>query len=188
MASLERLTVRPAHLGDVDVLVDFSAEMARETEGRTLDRERLRRGTLAVFESPERGFYMVAEVSDSRRVVGQLLVTYEWSDWRNATFWWIQSVYVRKDWRRQGVYRLMHEAVLAQARGRKDVCGIRLYVERDNRMAQAVYRRVGLTPSAYRVFEEDFVLARRDHRRKPAKRGGAPTLSQKLRKPHGTVR
>jgi GNAT superfamily N-acetyltransferase len=165
----------------VEVLVDFSAAMALETEGLTLDRERLRRGTLAVLESSARGFYLVAERLGraSKEVVGQLLVTYEWSDWRNATFWWIQSVYVHPNWRRRGVYRRMHEAVLTQARARKDVCGLRLYVERGNRMAQAAYRQVGLTPSAYRVFEEDFVLTRTEHRRKPAKRGDAPVPSKK---------
>ncbi|MBM4121345.1 MAG: GNAT family N-acetyltransferase [Nitrospira sp.] len=181
MARLERLTVRPARLEDADVLVGFSAAMALETEGRTLDREQLRRGTLAVLKSPARGFYLVAERlgGASREVVGQLLVTYEWSDWRNATFWWIQSVYVHPNWRRQGVYRRMHEAVFTQARARKDVCGLRLYVERENRMAQAVYRRVGLTPSSYLVFDEDFVLARRDHRSKLAKGRGAPIPSKR---------
>ncbi|MEW6545171.1 MAG: GNAT family N-acetyltransferase [Nitrospirota bacterium] len=158
----DELTVRYAGPEDVDTLVDFSAAMAKETEGRALDRERLRRGTLAVFESPDRGFYLVAEVGQGagRQVVGQLLVTYEWSDWRNATFWWIQSVYVHPAWRRRGVYRRLHETVLQWARERKDVCGIRLYVEGENRIAQAAYVRAGLAPSSYRVFEQDFVLPR----------------------------
>jgi predicted GNAT family acetyltransferase len=90
--------------------------------------------------------------------VGQLLVTYEWSDWRNATFWWIQSVYVVPEWRRQGVYRAMHHAVLADARSRPEVCGVRLYVERHNEVAQTAYVRVGLKEAAYTMFEEDFVL------------------------------
>lgn len=184
MSTIRQLILRPARLGDVEALVDFSAAMALETEGRTLDRERLRQGILAVLELPARGFYLVAERPDgssggaSNEVVGQLLVTYEWSDWRNATFWWIQSVYVHEAWRRRGVYRRMHEAVLAQARARKDVCGVRLYVEGENKTAQAVYQRVGLTPSAYRVFEDDFVLARREQRRKPVKEG-KPSSSQR---------
>ncbi|TAJ32365.1 MAG: N-acetyltransferase [Nitrospirae bacterium] len=163
----DQLIVRSARLGDVDVLVDFSAAMAKETEGRVLDGARLRQGTLAVLESPARGFYLVAELPGASSggstpgVVGQLLVTYEWSDWRNATFWWIQSVYVHEAWRRRGVYRRMHEAVLEQAKARKDVCGVRLYVEQENTTAQTVYQRVGLMPSAYRVFEEDFILAKR---------------------------
>lgn len=163
MTSLDRLMIRPARLDDLDVLVQFSAAMAQETEGRALDVERLRRGTAAVFESPARGFYRVAEWpgQPTGQVIGQLLITFEWSDWRNAAFWWIQSVYVRPDWRRRGVYRRMHEAIVQEARARPDVCGLRLYVERENRAAQTAYGRVGLLPAAYRVFEEDFVLPRR---------------------------
>ncbi|MGH7228346.1 MAG: GNAT family N-acetyltransferase [Nitrospiraceae bacterium] len=165
MSALNQLIVRLARPGDVDALVNFSAAMAIETEGRTLDRERLRRGTLAVLTSPARGFYLVAELPEGSMtvVVGQLLVTYEWSDWRNATFWWIQSVYVHPNWRRHGVYRRMHESVLAQARAQEEVCGVRLYVEASNTVAQTVYRRVGLSPSPYQVFETDFVLPRGDH-------------------------
>ena len=165
MSALNQLIVRLARPGDVDALVTFSAAMAIETEGRSLDTERLRRGTLAVLKSPARGFYLVAELPEGSLtvVVGQLLVTYEWSDWRNATFWWIQSVYVHPNWRRHGVYRRMHESVLAQARAQEEVCGVRLYVEASNTVAQTVYRRVGLSPSPYQVFETDFVLPRGDH-------------------------
>jgi GNAT superfamily N-acetyltransferase len=165
MSAHNQLIVRLARPGDVDALVNFSAAMAIETEGRTLDTERLRRGTLAVLKSPARGFYLVAELPEGSLtvVVGQLLVTYEWSDWRNATFWWIQSVYVHPNWRRHGVYRRMHESVLAQARAQGEVCGVRLYVEASNTVAQTVYRRVGLSPSPYQVFETDFVLPRGDH-------------------------
>nr|MBI3612697.1 GNAT family N-acetyltransferase [Nitrospirota bacterium] len=159
----ERFLVRPAHVGDLDRLVNFSLAMAQETEGRQLDQTLLRQGTKALFDEPARGFYLVAEVQHqpTPTVVGQLMVTFEWSDWRNATFWWIQSVYVRPDWRRQGIYRAMHDHVLREARERKDVCCVRLYVEQENRGAQTAYQRVGLLPSAYQVFEEDFVLAKR---------------------------
>jgi GNAT superfamily N-acetyltransferase len=156
--------VRPASAEDVDMLARFSAAMAHETEGRSLDTKRLRAGTAAVLAAPERGFYLVAEIpGDSARpaeVVGQLLVTFEWSDWRNATFWWIQSVYVPPTWRRRGIYRKMHEAVVAQARARPDVCGIRLYVEGENQVAKKVYQKVGLQRSPYEVYEQDFVLTR----------------------------
>ena len=159
----ERVLVRPAHVGDLDLLVNFSLAMAQETEGRQLDTARLRQGTQAVFDEPTRGFYLVAEIKGRSEptIVGQLMVTFEWSDWRNATFWWIQSVYVRPGWRRQGVYRAMHQHVLREAKERKDVCGVRLYVEKENLGAQQAYHRVGLSPSAYQVFEEDFVLAKR---------------------------
>jgi GNAT superfamily N-acetyltransferase len=166
---LNHLIVRPAILEDLDTLVRFSAAMALETEGRRLDKARLRQGTRAVLDSPARGFYTVAELTDRspRLVVGQLLITFEWSDWRNAMFWWIQSVYVDPAWRRQGVYRAMHAAVREQAKQRGDICGIRLYVEGGNRVAKAVYGRVGLAPSSYHVFEDDFVLPKQSsHRRK----------------------
>lgn len=160
-APLGNLVIRPARYEDVDTLVRFSAAMALETEGRRLDEARLRQGIQAVLDSPARGFYTVAELREPPPgfVIGQLLVTFEWSDWRNATFWWIQSVYVDPAWRRQGVYRKMHETILQQARQLGNVCGIRLYVERDNAVAKAVYKKVGLMPSSYRIFEEDFVLS-----------------------------
>lgn len=161
---LNGLIIRPAKTDDVDALVRFSAAMALETEGRRLDEARLRQGTQAVLDSPSRGFYTVAELMDRspRLVVGQLLVTFEWSDWRNATFWWIQSVYVDAAWRRRGVYRKMHESVLEQARRQGDVCGIRLYVEEANAVAKTVYGKVGLGDSSYQVFENDFVLERKE--------------------------
>lgn len=157
---LNDLIVRQATREDLDTLVRFSAAMALETEGRRLDESRLRQGTQAVLDFPARGFYTVAELTgrSPRLVVGQLLVTFEWSDWRNAAFWWIQSVYVDSAWRRQGVYRRMHEGILGQARQQGDVCGVRLYVEGENAVAKTVYAKVGLNASSYHVFEEDFVL------------------------------
>lgn len=162
MSQAGPVEVRIASHTDLDVLVNFSAAMAMETEGRRLDYDRLRRGVQAVLESSAHGFYVVSERHDaeSRTVVGQLLVTYEWSDWRNATFWWIQSVYVHPMWRRQGIYRQMHEHVVYAAKARRGVCGIRLYVEEHNKTAQIVYREVGLRPAGYLVFEEDFLLSR----------------------------
>lgn len=159
-----QMIVRPALPEDIDSIVAFSAAMALETEGRQLDQARLREGTQSLFASPNHGFFIVAELSeaDGPRLVGQLMITYEWSDWRNAVFWWVQSVYVAPAWRRQGVYRLMHNTIVARAKADPKVCGIRLYVEQDNRTAQTVYQRVGLAPSAYAVYEQDFVLARPD--------------------------
>jgi ribosomal protein S18 acetylase RimI-like enzyme len=95
------------------------------------------------------------------------MITYEWSDWRNGVFWWIQSVYVDPVWRRRAVFRRMHEAVMSRARADAKVCGIRLYVEEDNHTAQAVYQRLGLARSAYRVYEEDFVLSKQSVRKAP---------------------
>ncbi len=150
------LGVRRATLQDMDVLVEFNSALALESEGKTLDRRRLRDGVAPLFDGDDRGYYLVAEAEG--RVVGQLLITYEWSDWRNAYFWWIQSVYVASEWRRRGVYRRLHEYVLDEARLRGDVCGVRLYVDRDNHVAQQVYSSLGMDRSHYDMFEVDFVL------------------------------
>lgn len=157
------IVVRQAGFGDVETLIEFSAAMAQETEGRCLDRDRLRNGTRAVLNTPERGFFLVAEVHDQDRprLAGQLMVTFEWSDWRNGVFWWVQSVYVDQTYRRQGVYRAMHAEIVAKAATDPQVCGIRLYAEQNNHEAQTVYQRVGLVPAGYVVYEQDFVLSKR---------------------------
>lgn len=164
MPVYHRLNVRLARIEDAATIVSFSAAMALETEGRHLDCGRLHNGTMALLNSPDRGFFMVAELeqADDRQLVGQLMITFEWSDWRNGPFWWIQSVYVAPAWRRQSVFRRMHQTVMATAKTNPNVCGIRLYVEENNSVAQAVYRKVGLTPSSYAIFETDFVLARQN--------------------------
>lgn len=151
-----RVKVRSATHADLEALLRFSAAMAKETEGRTLDEARLRQGIRAVLDSPERGRYLVAEAGTT--VVGQMLITFEWSDWRNGVFWWIQSVYVDPEARRRGVYRSLHAQVLREARASREVCGVRLYVEKENAAAQATYARLGMSPTAYQVFEQDFVL------------------------------
>ena len=159
--TIENLSIREATRSDLDLLVDFNTAMALETENRHLDRERLCAGTNSILESNSRGVYLVGEVhsrTQSSQVVGQLLITYEWSDWRNANFWWIQSAYVHPAWRSQGVFRSLYQYVVQQARSRSDVCGVRLYVEQGNATAQAVYDKLGLECTPYRVFEVDFVL------------------------------
>jgi GNAT superfamily N-acetyltransferase len=162
MPSLDHLNVRLARPEDAVTIASFSAAMALETEGRRLDLDRLHKGTIALLESIDRGFFMVAELEQAgdRQLLGQLMITFEWSDWRNGVFWWIQSVYVDPVWRRQSIFRRMHETVMATAKTSPNVCGVRLYVEEKNNVAQAVYRKVGLTPSPYAIFETDFVLAR----------------------------
>jgi GNAT superfamily N-acetyltransferase len=130
--------------------------MGTETEGILLDRRRLHRGVKAILSDPTKGFYLLAEVD--RKIVGQTMITREWSDWRNGNFWWIQSVYVQPAYRRRGVYRALHESVVALGRRRKDVCGVRLYVDRHNTTAQKVYKKLGMKRSNYDMFGEDFVL------------------------------
>lgn len=158
MTSRQEWNIRLGRLADVERLVAFSQAMAFETEGRRLDTDRLQRGTRALLNSTIHGFFLVAEQTQTKHVVGQLMITYEWSDWRNASFWWIQSVYVDPAWRRQGIFRSLHAQVIERAKADPGVCGVRLYVESENRIAQEVYRKVGLKPSSYAVFENDFVL------------------------------
>ena len=165
--NVEMFSIRLATVDDVQTLVDFNMAMALETEQRRLDHHQLRAGVLALLAHPQYGFYIMAETPGDEicTVVGQLMITFEWSDWRNGVFWWVQSVYVRPEWRRRGVYRVMHEHVVKEAKGDPQVCGIRLYVEQRNHGAQTVYQRVGLTPSGYALFEQDFILpTRASHR------------------------
>ena len=148
--------VRRATRADIPRLCEFQQNMARETEGKSLDADVLAAGIGAVFDSPLKGFYIVAEAADE--VAGSLLLTYEWSDWRAATFLWIQSVYVDAAWRRRGVYRALHSHVVDMAEAREDVCGVRLYVERENTVAQQTYDSLGMTRSHYDMFEIDFAF------------------------------
>ena len=128
--------------------------MAAETEDLGLDPERLKAGIEYLLKHPAEGFYLVAEQDST--AVGTLMVTYEWSDWRNGRFWWIQSVYVPPEARRRGVYRALHSAVRARAGEDEQACGIRLYVEQENTGAQRTYERIGMTQTHYRLYEESF--------------------------------
>ena len=150
------LSVRPASIEDLEIIVANNIAMARETEGKALDPDTVRRGTRAALKDPALGFYFLAERGG--RVVGQLMITFEWSDWRDAVFWWIQSVYVAPEARRGGVYRALYQRVLEEARRAGNVCGIRLYVERHNAGAQATYRSMGMSPTVYEMYEVDFPI------------------------------
>ena len=125
--------------------------MARETEDVSLDTAVCTRGVHAVFDDPSRGRYFVAE--EGWRVVASLLITYEWSDWRDGVVWWIQSVYVRPELRKRGVYAGLYRYVQSKANGDASVRGIRLYVDRRNSVAQKVYTRLGMNGEHYLVFE-----------------------------------
>ena len=150
------ILVRRAERDDARRIISFQQDMALETEGKTLDESLVSAGVDAVFSDSNKGFYLVAETGGI--VVGSLLITYEWSDWRNATFWWIQSVFVDADYRRRGVYTAMHNHALREARQSEDICGIRLYVERSNHNAQKTYKSLGMDHSHYDLYEIDFVL------------------------------
>jgi ribosomal protein S18 acetylase RimI-like enzyme len=155
---MSEITVRAATPADAEFLVRGNAAMALETEGISLDLDRLRDGVHAVFEKPSRGVYYVAEAGGRR--AGMMMVTYEWSDWRNGDFWWIQSVYVEKEFRGQGVFTSLYRNVESLAQTNSGVVGLRLYVEHENGRAQATYERVGMAKTVYEMFEVDFVLRR----------------------------
>ena len=145
------IIIREADSEDTARIVLFNQAMARETEGRELDRKVLTKGVEALLRDPARGRYFVAVKGDE--VVGQVMITTEWSDWRNGLVWWLQSVYVSKLHRREGVYRMLHDHVRETALSEK-VLGIRLYVERDNLAAQETYRALGMLASQYLMYEE----------------------------------
>ncbi|MGE3467732.1 MAG: N-acetyltransferase family protein [Pyrinomonadaceae bacterium] len=147
------MNIRIAHATDAASLVEFNQAMALETEGKRLDGEKIRRGVASVFDDESKGFYAVAEKDGS--IVGGLMVTYEWSDWRNAWFWWIQSVYILPEVRGQKLYRRMYDFVKRRAADAGNVCGFRLYVESDNVKAQKVYDAVGMHASHYLMYEEE---------------------------------
>jgi GNAT superfamily N-acetyltransferase len=146
------IRVRIAEPKDIETIAELNLAMSWETEGKRLDPATLTQGIRAVFENPVHGFYVVAECDG--RVVGCLLITFEWSDWRNGLFWWIQSLYVRPAWRRSGVFRRLHDFIKAEALRRPELCGLRLYVEQSNDVAQRAYRQMGMECSTYQLYEE----------------------------------
>ena len=125
--------------------------MAWETEHKRLDPPTLEKGVRALLQGKQTGFYMVATSGDS--VVGSLMITTEWSDWRNGQFWWIQSVYVLPEYRRQGIYRNLYESVQALAHEESDVLGFRLYVEQENETAKRTYENLGMKKTVYELYE-----------------------------------
>ncbi len=146
------MDIRLAGPEDAVRLVEFNQEMAMETEGRSLDPETLKAGVEAVFSDKYKGFYVVAV--ETNEIVGGLLVTYEWSDWRNNWFWWIQSVYIVKQFRGKQIYSRMYDFVQQKAKDAGNVCGFRLYVEKENIHAQKVYKKLGMDESYYLMFEQ----------------------------------
>lgn len=150
------IILRDAQRSDIDQLVEFNRAHAAEVEDKGLNTNTLKRGIAHLLDEPRDGFYIIAErVGRTPQAVGTLMVTKEWSDWRNAFFWWIQSVYVAPQFRRSGVYSAMHQEVSTRARA-GGACGLRLYVEKDNTGAQAVYRRHDMDNSDYLMFEADW--------------------------------
>jgi len=145
------ITLRAARIQDKEMITDFNTRMALETEEKALDRATLLKGVQALLEDPLKGRYYLAE-DGSGTPVGQLMVTYEWSDWRNENIWWIQSVFVTENMRGKGIYKALYAKVCedALAAGTQT---IRLYVERNNTVAQQVYEKLGMTETVYKLYE-----------------------------------
>ena len=151
------MKIRRARLTDAAAIADFNRRMAWETEKLRLEPARARRGVWALLRNPARGTYFVAECEGS--VVGQLLITHEWSDWRNGDFWWIQSVYVAPEFRQRGVFRALFRQVHRLAKSRREVCGLRLYMDAHNHRARRAYEKLGFKLTNYELFEMDSVLS-----------------------------
>jgi len=152
VSNLPKTSVRQAGLEDASAIANFNINMAMETEGLQLLHEKINAGVVGMITHPERGFYLVVESADE--IVASLMVTTEWSDWRNGQFWWIQSVYVVPSWRRKGLYRLMYNEVKRLSEQTEEVCGYRLYVEKENSVAQSTYASLGMNETHYLMYEE----------------------------------
>ncbi len=148
------MKIRAATVSDAEVIARFNALLARETEAKELSLDRVRPGVEAILRDATKGLYFVAE--NEGTVIGQVMITYEWSDWRNGTFWWLQSVFVDENFRGKGIFKKLFAHVHSLAKQRTDVCGIRLYVERENHRAQSAYSKLGMITAPYHLFEIDF--------------------------------
>ena len=144
------INIRKALPKDIPVIVEFQKRMAWETEKLNLDDSIVSQGVETIFKVPSRGQYYVAE--ESGKVISSLLITPEWSDWRNTEVWWFQSVYVLPDFRRKGVFRSMY-AFIKEMAWKSDVAGLRLYVETNNQIARSTYESLGMSGDHYRLYE-----------------------------------
>ena len=154
MSNSSRLVIRDATLADAATIVDFNRRLALESEGKRLDIDTLALGVERALGDRALCRYFIAERDG--RIIAQTMITYEWSDWRNGMFWWIQSVYVETDCRSQGVFRSLYQHIEALARATQGICGLRLYVEEHNAPALATYQRLGMRPGGYLVYECDW--------------------------------
>jgi ribosomal protein S18 acetylase RimI-like enzyme len=144
--------IRKATRGDIETIAGFQALMAKETEDMDLDRDTVLQGVKAVLDDLSKGFYLVTEKKGE--VIGCLMVTPEWSDWRNQTVWWIQSLYVRPEWRKSGIFREMYNYLKDRVEKDDSIGGIRLYVDKSNTRAQKVYEALGMDGEHYRFYED----------------------------------
>lgn len=148
------MKIRKATSADAAIIAAFNRNLAWETEKLRLNSAIVSRGVRTLLKDAIKGTYFVAEQGGV--IVGQLLITYEWSDWRNGNFWWIQSVYVAAEYRQGGAFRALFNHVQKLARSRREVCGLRLYVEKNNRRAQKAYERLAMNHTHYEMYETSF--------------------------------
>jgi GNAT superfamily N-acetyltransferase len=153
LLSAAKMKIRLANLSDAPVITDFNLRLALETEDLRLDPACVARGVAALLKDPAKGLYYLAVVDSV--VAGQLMITYEWSDWRNGNLWWIQSVYVKEEFRQRGVFRALFEHLRQLAQQQQDVRALRLYMHADNVRARRSYERLGMSRTKYEVFELD---------------------------------
>ncbi len=145
------MIIRKAKKDDAGQIAAFQLDMAQETESLQLDKNIVDRGVAQVFSDPSKGTYYVSEKKG--RVIASLMTTYEWSDWRNGTVLWIQSVYVLPEFRGNGVYKKMYRHIQQLVEQDEQLKGIRLYVDQSNTRAQQVYQKLGMTAEHYQLFE-----------------------------------
>lgn len=145
------MVIRKAKQDDLKFIVQFNYNLAYETEGKKLDEEILYKGVKEIVCDEAKGVYYVCEING--QVVGQIMYTYEWSDWRNGTFIWVQSVYVDKDYRGKGIFKELYNKVKEICDNSNDYVGIRLYVERENYNAQRTYQKIGMSECNYYMYE-----------------------------------
>jgi GNAT superfamily N-acetyltransferase len=147
------VAIREADTRDCELIARFNVALARESEGLALELPVVRQGVQALVADRRKGIYFVADAAGA--VIGQVLITYEWSDWRNGNIWWLQSVYVQQEFRRRGVFKMLLTHVLEQARRQTQVCSVRLYMDADNATARQAYERLGIKQTNYVVFETE---------------------------------
>jgi len=148
---LNGLSIRIGQDKDVATLAEFNVALAWETERKQLSLPVVTKGVETLLKNPQYGFYVVAERAN--QVIGSLMITYEFSDWRFGLFWWIQSLYVKPAFRRQGVFKKLYEFIKEKALHDSNVCGFRVYVKTSNHSAQSAYIKVGMKETYYQVYE-----------------------------------
>jgi ribosomal protein S18 acetylase RimI-like enzyme len=149
------LFIRKAKLEDLEKIVSFNIQMAKETEEKILEKNVTREGVETVLNNESKGFFLLAEENKGENeICGQLMITYEWSDWRNKNIWWIQSVFVDKNYRNRKVFSKLFKSVTKMALSKKGVGGLRLYVEKHNNSAKQVYESLGMKKTPYEIYEK----------------------------------